>query len=82
MVSNLFDYFPTLTKSAISKKGQFNNLSQSLNSAFSSTVSKIGEFKTNIIYSIKHSDVSSRKEIEILKGGPKAELLGQSYSYE
>lgn len=59
---NMSKILPLLSKSMIRKKEE---LSQSLNSALISTVSKIGEFKTNLLYSIKHSDITpmSRKEI-------------------
>ena len=82
MVSNLLDMLPLISTSHLQKKDQLNHLSQSFNSALSTTVSKIGELKTNLIYSIKHSDVSTRKEIELKKEGPDAQLLGTSYSFD
>lgn len=47
-----------------------------------STVSKIGEYKTNLVYSLKHSDLGplGRKLVE-LKPGEQAQLLGHWYSY-
>ncbi len=58
--SNMSELLPLLSKSMIRKKEELSN---SLNSALISTVSKIGEFKTNLLYSIKHSDITpmSRK---------------------
>ena len=64
MVNSWIHRLPGISKSAIQKKTE---LSSSVNSVLASTVSKFGEIKTNLLYSLKHSDLNivSRKEIVI-----------------
>lgn len=60
--SMISQYIPALSKSMFRKQEQ---LSQSLKSGLANTVSRFGEYKTNFLYSIKHSDLApmSRKEL-------------------
>ena len=75
---------PSFTQSVMDKKGLFTS---TINDAYTSTISKIGEIRTNIIYTIKHSDISfipliQRKEIIIKNNGSFVQLLGVRYNYE
>ena len=70
-----------MTQSVMDRRGK---LATSFNNAVSTTLSKIGEIKTNLIYSIKHSDlpiipIVQRKFIEIRDDGSYAQLLGHRY---
>lgn len=80
---SIVQYLPAFTNSA-QTKDQLASLTESWNSVLATTASKIGEIKTNLIYSIKHSDLAplSRKEIELTLGGSSARLFGQEYTAE